>query len=166
MNRDAIETFLTEWRRERPDLDPSPTGVVGRISRLSGHFRRSVDTYLEEYGLSWETFDLIATLRRGGAPYEMSPTELYKSSLMSASAVTNRIDKVAAMGLIVRSADPDDRRSVKVKLSREGKKLIDKVIERHFEEEAALLAPLSVQERTQLANLLSKLVSAREQPQE
>lgn len=164
MNQDAIEIFLTEWRHERPDLDPSPTGVVGRISRLSGHFRRSVDNYLAEYGLTWETFDLIATLRRIGAPYEMSPTELYKSSLLSASAVTNRIDRVEAMGLVQRIADLEDRRSVKIKLSRQGKKLIDTVIERHFSEEAALLATLTAQERGQLANLLSKLVSASEEP--
>jgi DNA-binding MarR family transcriptional regulator len=163
MNHDAIEIFLTEWRRERPDLDPSPTGVVGRISRLAGHFRRSVDSYLDEYGLTWETFDLIATLRRIGAPYEMSPTELYKSSLLSASAVTNRIDRVAAMGLIVRTADPADRRSVKVKLSKQGKKLIDVVIARHFTEEAALLEALSSQEQDQLARLLGKLVLSAEQ---
>ena len=163
MNRDAIETFLIEWRRERPDLDPSGTGIVGRISRLSGHFRRSVDSYLGEYGLTWETFDLIATLRRVGAPYEMSPTELYKLSLLSASAVTNRVDRVVAMGLVARSADPTDRRGVKIKLTRQGKKLIDKVIERHFAEEAVLLSPLSAQERTQLAALLSKLVSSKEQ---
>ena len=162
MSHDAIEIFLAEWRRERPDIDPSGTGVVGRVTRLAGHFRRSMDTYLAEYDLTYETFDLLATLRRVGAPYEMSPTALYKSALLSASAVTNRIDRVEAMGLIVRSADAEDRRSVKVKLSRPGKKLIDQVIERHFAEEARLLDALSANERQQLSGLLAKLSLASE----
>src|SRR6188768_1549710 len=107
---DSVERMLDEWRRERPELNASPLGIQGRVVRLSGHLLRRVDEWLGPLGLSWEAFSLIVTLRRSGKPYKMRPTDILRESLLTSGAITNRIDRVAEMGLVKRYPDPDDRR--------------------------------------------------------
>src|SRR5581483_351500 len=89
---DSIARFLREWRRERPDLDPTAFGIFGRIHRASGHFLRRAEEWLGALGLTWESFSLIVTLRRSGAPYALRPSDLLHESMLSSGAMTNRID--------------------------------------------------------------------------
>lgn len=161
--RDSIEVFLRAWKRQRPDLDPWPLGILGRINRLSGHFLRRAEEWLAPFGLGWESFSLIVTLRRAGPPFELRPSDLYRESLLTSGAITNRIDRVEAMGLVRRVPDPRDRRGVIVRLTPQGRALADRAIEHHFTALAQLLSTLSTVERKNLARLLCKLLWSVEQ---
>ena len=161
-HRDSVARLLSEWKQERPDLDPSPVGIQGRIVRLSAHILRQSDNWLGPLDLSWEAFSLIVTLRRSGKPYELRPTDILRESLLTSGAITNRIDRVEQMGLVERRSDKEDRRSYVIRLTPAGKRLADKAIARHFAAVDNLLSDMSTVERTQLAGLLSKLLASLE----
>lgn len=163
-NTDSITTFIADWRRERPDLDPWPLGIFGRTSRINSHFLKRADTWLSPLGLSWETFSLIAALRRSGKPYELNPTELQRQSLLTSGAMTNRIDRVETLGLVERRPDTHDRRGVIVRLTPAGRALADKAIAVHFSQTAQVLGTLNTRERQQLDELLTKLLNSLENP--
>jgi DNA-binding MarR family transcriptional regulator len=158
MNGDYLDTILEQWAAERPDLDASPMGVIGRISRLSRVLEFSIEQVFASYNLTRGGFDVLAALRRSGPPYRLSPTELYNSLLISSGAMTNRVDRLEARKLVVRVPDPSDRRGVLVALTSKGKRLVDSVTEAHLENEQRLLIHLSPTERKQLAQLLRKLL--------
>lgn len=161
-NTDSIAAFIADWQRERPDLDPWPLGIFGRTSRIYAHFLRRADTWLSPLGLGWESFSLIAALRRSGKPYELNPTELQRQSLLTSGAMTNRIDRVEALGLVERRPDTADRRGVIVRLTPAGRALADKAIAVHFAKTAAVLGALNPREREQLDQLLAKLLHSLE----
>lgn len=160
--RDSVEHLLTEWQRERPDLDTSPIGIQGRIVRLSAHLMRHIDEMLGPLDLGWEVFSVILTLRRSGKPYELRPADLLRESLLTSGAITNRIDRVEQKGLIERRPDPADRRSYTIRLTPAGKKLADTALAAHIATTDALLGALSGPERKQLSGLLSKLLGSLE----
>lgn len=159
---DSIEGLLAEWQRERPDLDPSPFGIYGRIWRLSTTLIGDAEQWLKPLGLTFESFSLIVTLRRSGPPYELNPTALYRESLLTSGAITNRIDRVEREGLVKRLPDPNDRRGTIVRLTAKGRNLADRSIKLHFEALAETLGALDQTERKQLAALLSKLLVSAE----
>ena len=159
---DSIDGLLAEWKRERPDLDPSPFGIYGRIWRLSTTLLGDAEQWLKPAGLTFESFSLIVTLRRSGAPYELNPTALYRESLLSSGAITNRIDRVEREGLVKRLPDPNDRRGTIVRLTAKGRALADRAIKLHFEALTETLSALNRAERDQLAALLSKLLLSAE----
>ena len=161
-HRDSVARLLSEWKQERPDLDPSPVGIQGRIVRLSTHILRQSENWLRPFDLSWEAFSLIVTLRRSGRPYELRPTDILRESLLTSGAITNRIDRVEQMGLVERRPDKEDRRSYVIRLTPAGKRLADKAIAGHFAAVDDLLSDLSSVEQTQLAGLLSKLLGSME----
>ena len=160
---DSISTLLEEWRRERPDLDCSPFGVFGRIWRLSANLSATSGKWLAPLGLNFESFSLIVTLRRSGPPFQLNPTALYRESLLSSGAITNRIDRVEALGLVKRLPDPNDRRGTIVRLTRKGCTLADRAIEVHFGCLAECLSDLAPGERSDLAALLGKLLASVEE---
>lgn len=161
--RDAVDRLLAQWHLERPDVDVAPIGVVGRLSRATRTLERGLQTEFARHGLQpWE-FDIVATLRRSGEPYELTAGALASSSMVSSGAITNRIDRLVARGLVTREIDPDNRRTVRIGLTPEGRRLVDEVLPHHVANEAALLEPLSLAEREQLAGLLRKLLAAHEQ---
>ena len=158
MTRDAIDKFAGEWAKEWPALDVSHLETIGRIWRISEHLRRRFDVWLQPHGLNWESFDVIASLRRSGAPYRMRPTELSEACLLTSGAMTNRLDRVERIGLIARRPAPDDRRSVQVELTPKGMALVDQVIQTHFAAARQLLECIDDKERQVLANLLRKVL--------
>lgn len=160
--RDSIAAFVRAWKRERPDLDPWPLSILGRINRLSGHLLRRAEEWLAPFGLGWESFSLIVTLRRAGPPFELRPSDFYRESLLTSGAITNRIDRVEAVGLVRRVPDPKDRRGVIVRLTPQGRELADRAIEHHFAALTKLLSALSAAERETLARLLCKLLCSIE----
>lgn len=162
-HQDSIQEFLEAWRRERPELDAWPLGILGRVQRLSSGLVRRSEKMLEPMGLTWEAFSLIVTLRRSGPPFELRPTDIYRQSLLSSGAVTNRIDRVEKMGLVVRVPDPEDRRSIIVRLTPAGQKLADQAIEAQFEVMVAALGRLSKREREDLTRLLAKALLSLEE---
>lgn len=159
---DSIAEFIAGWRAERPDLDPSPLGIMGRTQRVTAHLMRHSDTWLAPLGLTWETFSVIASLRRAGEPFQMNPTDLQRMSLLTSGAMTNRIDRVEASGLVERLPDPVDGRGVIVKLTAKGRALADQAIAAHFEGLADVLGVLPATERRELGRLLGKLLVALE----
>ena len=160
---DSIEELFHAWKRERPDLDPWPFAIFGRIWRLSANLLGNAEHWLEPIGLTFEAFSVIVTLRRNGPPFEMNPTALYRESLLSSGAITNRIDRVEAHGLVKRLPDPNDRRGTIVRLTPKGRALADRAIKLHFEALAESFGGLDKTERVQLTGLLGKLLLSVEQ---
>ena len=160
--RDAIDRIIDQWRQERPDLDYSPVEVIGRISRLSQILERGLDETFATFGLNRSGFDVLATLRRSGPPYRLTPTMLFRELLRSSGTMTNRIDRLEQAGLVRRIPDPDDRRGVLVELTPEGLDLLDRVADEHLSNERRLLAGLSSHDQRELAALLRKLLRSLE----
>jgi DNA-binding MarR family transcriptional regulator len=133
-------------------------GVIGRVSRLALHLRRRLEPVFERYDLDGGLFDVLATLRRSGAPYRLSPTELFSSAMLSSGAMTSRIDRLEQAGLVARTPDPDDRRGVLVGLTDEGRELVDRALEAHAANESRLVQALTSAEKRELARLLRKLL--------
>lgn len=159
MNSDLIDTLMTQWNRERPDLDPQPMAVVGRILRAAAILERRVNEALKPFGLAMWAFDVLVTLRRHGAPYSMTPGELTESTMLSSGAMTNRIDRLEGLGLVERSPAPNDRRSFQITLTEKGKAAADEAIAARFDEAADAVKGLSNRDQKQLSDLLRKLLN-------
>src|SRR4051812_8585959 len=155
--RDGVDDILDQWRRERPELDPSPIGVVGRISRLARELEARLEPVYAAHGLEPGWHDVLATLRRSGEPYRMRPTDLTAALMLTSSGTTKRLDRLERAGLVAREPDPSDRRGTLIALTARGRERIDAVTDAHLANEARLLAALSAGEREQLAALLRKL---------
>jgi DNA-binding MarR family transcriptional regulator len=155
---DKVDQILRQWAHERPDLDTSPMGVLGRIMRASRHVDRELATVYKHEGLDFGLFDVLATLRRSGAPYRLSPTALNEWCMVTSGGMTARLDRLEEAGLIVRRPDPDDRRALLVELSPTGFAVIDKLLAAHLASEERLLASLSPEDREQLATLLRQVL--------
>jgi DNA-binding MarR family transcriptional regulator len=158
VERDGVDEILAQWRRERPDLDPSPIGVVGRVSRLARELERRLEPVYREHGLEPGWHDVLATLRRTGPPFRMRPTDLMDALMLTSSGTTKRLDRLEHAGLIAREPDPSDRRGTLIALTAKGRDLIDGVTPDHLANEDSLLAALTPGEREQLAALLRKLL--------
>jgi DNA-binding MarR family transcriptional regulator len=157
--RDEVDDLVEAWHRERSDLELAPVEVFSRISRLSRHLDRARKQAFNEQQIeSWE-FDVLAALRRAGAPYELSPGRLLKETLVTSGTMTNRVDRLAARNLVERLPDPSDRRGVLVRLTASGKATVDAAFESLVERERDLLAALPAKDRKQLAGLLRTLLS-------
>src|SRR5256885_1533455 len=113
---DAVDRILDQWRSERPDVDVWPMGVIGRITRLSRVLDRELKEFFAGHGLEHWEFDVLATLRRSGPPYELTAGALNRAAMVTSGAITNRIDRLSARGLVERVPDAEDRRSVRVRL--------------------------------------------------
>ena len=158
MDQDGVDEILAQWRRERPDLDPSPIGVVGRISRLARELERRLEPVYKDHGLEPGWHDLLATLRRNGPPFRMRPTDLTSTLMLTSSGTTKRLDRLEAAGLVAREPDPGDRRGTLIALTEKGRALIDGLTPDHLANEERLLAALAPDEREALAGLLRKLL--------
>ena len=157
--RDEVDDLVEAWARERGDLDLDAMTVFSRISRLARHLDLARREAFTAHGIeSWE-FDVLAALRRAGAPYELSPGRLLRETLVTSGTMTNRVDRLAGRGFVERSPDPDDRRGVIVRLTIEGKTAVDSAFEALLEAESLLLADLPAKERTKLASLLRTLLA-------
>jgi len=149
---------LEQWRSERPDLDRSPMGVAGRIARAAALLQEGIDEELGRHGLTGPEFDVLATLRRTGEPYRLTPTQLYRSMMVNSGTVTRRLDGLERRGLVRRLPADSDRRSIQVEVTPAGKRLVDEAVSAHTANEDRLLATLSKQERSALERLLRKLL--------
>ncbi len=153
-----MDRLVEAWRRERGDLHLAPMEVLSRVSRLSHHLDRVRRQAFSEHGLEpWE-FDVLAALRRTGAPYELSPGRLLRETLVTSGTMTNRVDRLAARGLVERSPDLADRRGVLVRLTAEGRQSVDGALAGLLDRERDLLAGLDRTQQHHLATLLRALV--------
>ena len=155
---DEVDRIIAAWRAEVPELDTEPLAVLSRVSRLARHLDLARKRCFAAHGLEVWEFDVLAALRREGPPYELSPGELIHQTLSSSGTMTNRIDRLAARGLVERLPDPRDRRGVRVRLLTPGRELVEAALADLLEREQHILDGLSVGEREQIAALLRRLV--------
>ncbi|GEL18881.1 MarR family winged helix-turn-helix transcriptional regulator [Pseudonocardia asaccharolytica] len=157
---DHVDRILEQWAAERPDLDVSPMAVLGRLTRASllvgAELRRTFSTH----DLDAASFDVLATLRRSGPPYRLSPTELMRSAMVTSGAITQRLDRIQARGLVTRTPSDADGRGVHVTLTEDGRKLIDRALPDHVDTEHRLLAALTPAQRETLADALRDLLAS------
>jgi DNA-binding MarR family transcriptional regulator len=158
--RDGVDVIVEQWRTERPDLDPSPIGIVGRVSRLARELEARLEPVYKAHGLEPGWHDVLATLRRTGPDHRLRPTDLTNATMLTSSGTTKRLDKLEQAGLIRREADPNDRRGTLITLTDAGRELIDSVTAAHLANEAELISTLEEDERRALADLLRKLLLA------
>lgn len=151
---DHVDRILEQWNRERPDLDVAPMGLLGRIARLRTHLAREVEQTLAAHGLNSATFDVLATLRRSGPPYALSPGDLLATTMVSSGTMTNRLDQLEKAGLVARTHNPEDRRSVIIALTDKGRAVVDEAVTAHVANQHRLVETLSSEERKQLDGLL------------
>jgi DNA-binding MarR family transcriptional regulator len=155
---DSIDRVRAQWNLERPDLNTRPMEIIGRILRIEFLAGVRMKRVFQLHGIDWGGFDVLATLRRCGAPYRMTPTGLYKELVLTSGAMTNRLDVLERAGLVERLPDPDDRRGTLIELTVKGKVLLDRAIEAHLQGEAEMVTRLSKAERKSLAGLLKKVL--------
>lgn len=157
MTVDRVQSIVDQWRTQRPDLDPSPMAIIGRMRRISDEFTGVLVENYRRFGIGEGEFDALCALRRAGEPYELPLGEIAAHTMVTAGAATKRVDRLVASGLAERRADPQDARGRIVRLSDAGLALIDDMYPTHLDTEEALLAPLDAGEREMLERLLRKL---------
>lgn len=157
---DHVARVMTDWERERPDLDVSPQAVIARLHRLANRLTTELTTSYQEFGLSEGEFDVLATLRRSGTPFALTPSALAASTMVTSGAMTKRIDRLEARELVTRRGSESDGRGRVIALTRQGRELIDEAFTAHIANEHRLLAALTPDEATSAAHILTKWIAA------
>lgn len=163
MKSDPVDKILRQWQRERPDLDVSPMGIIGRMGRLAKYLERAIQETFAEFGLTLGEFDVLAALRRSGEPYQLSPTELFNTLMVSSGTMTHRIDRLEQAELVRRLPDLSDRRGTLIKLTNKGFDVVEQAVEAHVVNEHLILSVLAESERETLIQLLRKLLVSFEE---
>jgi DNA-binding MarR family transcriptional regulator len=156
---DRADIAIEQWGRERPDLPSLPMAIFGRLSDANERVMRDhMNPLFAEAGLQPGEFDVLATLRRSGTPFLLSPTRLYEALMISSGGMTDRLDRLERAGLVERRPDPNDRRGKLIALTESGKRVIDETLGRHVANEQSMLSVLSRNEQEKLNVLLKKLI--------
>lgn len=159
---DRIDKITKQWQRERPDLDISPMGLIGRLGNVTLHLSREMEKVFSQFGLNTSSFDVLATLRRSGEPYTLSPGKMLSTLMVTSGTMTNRIDQLEKAGWVIRKVNPEDGRGFLVSLTPQGLELINQVIEAHTENQKRLVSGLSHQEQQTLNQLLKVFLNSLE----
>lgn len=159
---DHVGRVMAQWRVERPDLDVSPQGVIGRLHRVAARLTEELVAVYARFGLGEGEFDVLATLRRSGAPYELTPTDLAQQTMVSSGAVTKRVDRCVEQGWVTRRVSEQDQRGRVVALTEAGRALIDEAFGAHIANEHRLVASVAAPDRARLASILEAWGSALE----
>ena len=161
---DKVDNIIEQWHRERSDLDVTSMGIVGRFKRITQCLSTEMAKTFSEHGLTPASFDVLATLRRSGPPYALSPSDLIGSMMVTSGTMTNRIDQLSKAGLIERIHNPNDGRSVIVSLTKKGFAVIDSMLAQHVATQDRLTSGLSADEGKKLNTLLRKFLLSLEEP--
>ncbi|MGN8551208.1 UNVERIFIED_CONTAM: MarR family transcriptional regulator [Microbacterium sp. SLM126] len=153
---DRVAEIQRAWRRERPDLDPSPQGVIGRLHRVALELTERLVAVYGEFGLTEGEFDVLATLRRAGEPYEHAAGELADHTLVTTGGLTKRVDRLEARGLVERRSEASDARRRLVRLTPEGRDLIDRAFTAHLANEHRLMQELGEADAASLEPILTR----------
>lgn len=151
---DHVTKLLQQWQTVRPELDASPMGIIGRIGRMEKFLTPAIESVIQQHGMTRIEFDLMATLRRANGA--LTPTELYKTTMLSSGAVSSKLDKLVEKQWVERLLNEEDRRSCRVVLTKQGLDVIDPAVEAHVENQKKLLESLTCEEQQTLGNLLAK----------
>ncbi|MBO9726868.1 MAG: MarR family transcriptional regulator [Novosphingobium sp.] len=157
---DRAELAAGQWAQERPDLDTRPMILLGRLGEVALRTARDhLNPLFAEHGLQPGEFDVLATLRRSGAPHALTPTDLYEAAMISSGSMTNRIDRLEKAGLVERRPNPADKRGTLVALTAAGLNLIDALIALHVANQQSIVSGLDLREQEKLSDLLAKLLA-------
>jgi DNA-binding MarR family transcriptional regulator len=159
---DHMDGILAQWKRERPDVDVAGLGVMGRLFRAAQLADTELGRGIAQHDLQTGWFDLLAALRRAGTPFELNPTQLMATTMLSSGGMTKRLDRLEDAGLVERRPDPSDRRGTLVGLTKQGREVVDAALVTHVGNEERLLQALSASERRTLDELLRKLLTGLE----
>ncbi|MET9392266.1 MarR family transcriptional regulator [Streptomyces sp. NPDC006624] len=162
--QDPVDAIIEQWARVRPDLDTTAMEVFGRINRISHAMAERVTQAYAPFGISRGEFDVLATLRRSGEPYTLSPRQLSATLMLTTGGMTGRLDKLERAGLLRRSPDPHDRRGLHVTLTDKGLALVDEAVGAGLAAQTRALAALDGERAGQLAALLRELLAGTERP--
>ena len=160
--KDPVDAIIEQWASVRPDLDTAAMEVFGRMYRLSRAVGDRMEKTYASFGISRGEFDVLATLRRSDAPYTLSPRQLSATLMLTTGGMTGRLDKLERAGLLRRSPDPHDRRGLRVTLTEEGLRLIDKAVGAGLAVQTEALSVLNEEQAGQLADLLRELLAGAE----
>ncbi|MEU8459717.1 MarR family transcriptional regulator [Streptomyces sp. NPDC029003] len=158
-SKDAVDAITGQWYAVRPDLDTAPMAVFGRIYRIAKAMGDAMERTYNRYGITTGEFDVVATLRRSGTPYTLSPRQLSATLMLTTGGMTGRLDKLEKAGLLTRSPDPHDRRGLQVTITERGLALIDEAVGAGLEVQAGVLQGLDAEEAELLTGLLRKLLA-------
>lgn len=161
---DSVDAVVAAWTRERPDLDLTAIGIAGRLGRAALLLRPAQERVFTGFGLQRGEFDVLATLRRAGEPYTLTPSQLSAALLLTRAGMTNRIDRLVASGLVERTLDPNDRRSFRVRLTEQGFTTVDEAMTAHTANVTRLLSGLPASGQAALEDLLRTLLHTLEAP--
>jgi DNA-binding MarR family transcriptional regulator len=164
--KDPVDAIIDQWATVRPDLDTAAMEVFGRIYRLSRAMGERTEKAYARFGIGRGEFDVLATLRRAGEPYTLSPRQLSATLMLTTGGMTGRLDKLERAGLLRRSPDPHDRRGLKVTLTDKGLELIDEAVGAGLAVQTEALSGLDAEQAGQLAELLRELLRTTEGPQD
>ncbi len=153
---DAAARAVAQWKQELPELAAENMLLIGRLKRAAAVIARELEKVYGEYGLTEGSFDVLATLRRSGAPYTLTPTELFSALMVTSGTMTTRLKNLENQGLIDRLPNPDDARSMLVRLTDKGKELIEQAVFPHVENEKRLMEKLDLKTKTSLEYGLEK----------
>jgi len=156
---DAVDAIIEQWAAVRPDLDTRAMEVFGRIYRLSRAMADRTEKTYARFGISRGEFDVLATLRRSGEPYTLSPRQLAGTLMLTTGGMTGRLDKLERAGLLRRSPDPHDRRGLQVTLTDEGLSLAEEAVGAGVATQTEALSALTDEQARQLADLLRQLLT-------
>lgn len=159
---DQIDKIVEQWNAERPDLDVAPMALIGRIKRLAQHLSNEMGKTFAKHGLNSASFDMLATLRRSGPPYQLSPNDLLSTMMITSGTMTNRIDQLVKSGMVERINNPEDKRSVFIALTKEGFKVIDAAVTDHVATQHRLVEEISREDFQVMNSLLSNFLSFTE----
>lgn len=152
---DRVDRIQAEWRRERPDVDVGPQGVIGRLHRLAAALTTELVAVYDEFGLGEGDFDVLCALRRAGKPYERQPADLARATMLTTGAITKRLDRLEERGLVRRvKVAGTDRRTKLARLTPTGHALIDKAFTAHMANEQRLITSLPERDRASLERIL------------
>ena len=154
---DLMARLVAEWRQECPDLDASAMKIVGRIMRLGRQFEREAAEALKPMGLPYTEFDIVATLRRSGPPYELTPGQLSEAVLLTSGAMTAALDRLERAGFVTRHASDKDRRVKTAKLTEEGQAIAETAAQARFAAANRAIKMLPDAQRSELELILAAL---------
>jgi DNA-binding MarR family transcriptional regulator len=161
---DFVDRAVERWANEGLALDPRAFSIVERIMRISRAFEREAEALCSEYGLTFWGFNVLAALRNAGTPYQLTPTELYRTGMVTSGGMTKRLIGLESEGLVDRAPAEEDRRSVYVRLTRKGKRLVEAILPDYLALESEIAAEIPRAAQREVAEQLRALLAALEEP--
>jgi DNA-binding MarR family transcriptional regulator len=159
---DAVDQIKAQWQQERPELSLQAMGILGRLRLCAVLYAPLSDSSFGKFGLTAWEFDVLATLRRAGAPYTLTPTELFSTLMVTSGTMTHRLKGLETRAFIERSDNLDDARNRLVTLSLQGLSTIDAAMTAHVDTMEGIMSGLNLADQVQLNHSLTQLLALLE----